>query len=702
MTADREPPVFRVLLVEDNPGDARLVEKYLSRAQGADFRLERVDSLGKGIERLAEGGIDVVLLDLNLPDSNGFVTFERLIAGRPEAAVVVLTGHDDMRLALRAVREGAQDYMVKRTISTPTLVRACRYAIERKRSEEALRESEERYALAVSGANDGLWDWNLATDESFYSPRWLSMLGLEDLAVEAAPEQWLSRVHPDDLPRLRTDLDAHIGGLTVHLENEHRIRHLDGSYRWVLSRGLAVRDESGTAYRMAGSLTDIHARKMTEQQLLHDALHDALTSLPNWALFMDRLGVAIARSQRHQDHNFAVIFLDLDRFKNINDSLGHTFGDQVLVAISSRLRALLRPEDTVARLGGDEFAVLVEWIRGPSDATRIAERIKEEVERRFDFQGHEVFASASIGIALSTTDYERPEEVLRDADTAMYRAKSLGRARHAIFDEEMHRQVVELLTIETDLRHAVERNEFLVKYQPIVSLKDGLLEGFEALVRWQHPDRGIIYPDEFISVAEETGLIVPIGWFVLQEACRQMKQWRQLNGLAGNLGVSVNLSGRQFGQPDLVDRVRRVLEETDLEPRALRLEMTESMIMDDPDGTIARLEELNDVGVQIHIDDFGTGYSSLSHLHSLPTDAIKIDRSFVSRMGNGNGRMEIVGTIVNLARSLKMQVAAEGLETPEQLAELRSLDCEFGQGYYFSRPVHADEAMALIVRQPKW
>ena len=693
---------IRVLLIEDSPGDARLVEIYLSQATAADYRLTRCDRLGDGLSQLAEGDFDIVLLDLTLPDSSGIGTFQRVYALAREAPVVVMTGRDDSDLALQAVREGAQDYLVKNNVDAPLLDRAVRYAIERKNFEEALRASEERYALAISGANDGLWDWDLEKDRIYYSTRWKEMIGYDEDELSVYPEEWFSRVHPDELARLKQEISDHLSGRSLHFKHEHRMRHRDGSYRWMLSRGIAVRGASGKPRRMAGSLTDIHARKMTEQQLLHDAMHDALTDLPNWALFMDRLGIAIAQCKRREDHQFAVLFLDLDRFKNINDSLGHAVGDLLLISIARRFRAFLRPGDTVARLGGDEFAILADAIESPSDATRIAERINEELSRPFDLQGHEVFTSASIGLALSSTGYDRPEEVLRDADTAMYRAKSLGKARHAIFDQEMHRRAVELLSLETDLRRAVRRDEFRVHYQPIVALSTGVLEGFEALVRWEHPTKGLVYPEEFISVAEETGLIVPLGWNVLHEACSQTAAWQKRFPADEHLTVSVNLSGKQFRQPELVDRIREILADSALEPSRLCLEITESMIMENAESAVNKMRQLRDVGVELHIDDFGTGYSSLSYLHRLPTHTIKIDRSFVRRMSERNGKSQIVGTIVTLARNLGMRVAAEGLETAEQLARLRQLECEYGQGFFFSKPLDHGDAGRLIASQPRW
>ena len=696
-----EEPI-RVLLIEDSPGDARLVEIYLSQATTDSYRVTRCDRLADGLEQLERDSFDIVLLDLTLPDSCGIETFERLHARGRQVPIVVMTGHDDSELALRAVREGAQDYLVKTNVDASLLNRAIRYAIERKSSEEALRISEERYALAISGANDGLWDWDLESDRIYYSTRWKEMIGYDEDELAVVPEEWFSRVHADDLARLKQEISDHLSGRSPHFKHEHRMRHRDGSYRWMLSRGIAVRGASGKPRRMAGSLTDIHARKMTEQQLLHDAMHDALTDLPNWALFMDRLGVAIAQCKRREDHQFAVLFLDLDRFKNINDSLGHAVGDLLLISIARRFRDFLRPGDTVARLGGDEFAILADAIESPSDTTRIAERINEELGRSFDLQGHEVFTSASIGIALSSTGYDRPEEVLRDADTAMYRAKSMGKARHAIFDQEMHRRAVELLSLETDLRRAVSREEFRVHYQPIVALSTGVLEGFEALVRWEHPERGLVYPGEFISVAEETGLIVPLGWGVLHEACSQTVAWQKRFPSDRDLTVSVNLSGKQFRQPELVDRIREILADSSLAPPRLCLEITESMIMEDAESAVGKMHQLRDVGVELHIDDFGTGYSSLSYLHRLPTHTIKIDRSFVRRMSEQNGKSQIVGTIVTLARNLGMRVAAEGLETADQLAKLRQLECEYGQGFFFSKPLAHDDAERLIASQPRW
>ena len=697
-----EQSPIRVLLVEDNPGDARLVDNYLRRAEHPRFSLERVDRLGKGLERLQDGGIDVVLLDLTLPDSQGEETFERALAAAPDMPIIVMTGIDDTGLALKAVGDGAQDYLVKRQVDTPLLVRSIRYAIERKHFEEQKRVSEERYALAVDGANDGVWDWDLSTDEIYFSTRWKSLIGFQGQELTGGVEEWFDRVHPDDVDRLRKEIQIHLNGRTRHFESEHRIEHRDGAYRWVLSRGLAVREESGPPHRMAGSLTDIHARKMTEQQLLHDAMHDALTGLPNWALFMDRLGIAIAQSKRNDRHVFAVLFLDLDRFKNVNDSLGHSLGDKLLVAIARRLRKMMRPGDTVARLGGDEFAVLINAVEAPSDATRISERIHDELSRPFDLEGHEVFTTASIGIAMGTTDYDRPEDLLRDADTAMYRAKSLGKNRHSIFDQQMHERAVELLQLETDLRRGVDRDEFCLHYQPIISLARGEIEGFEALVRWQHPERGLVYPNDFIPVAEETGLIVPLGWRVLEKACQKMASWHRDFPSIQPMSINVNLSSRQFLQPDLVDKIRQVLDETRLDPSRLRLEITESMIMEDADSAVLKLKQLRATGVQLHLDDFGTGYSSLSHLHQLPTHTIKIDRSFVSRITGNDDNTEIVATIVSLARSLGMHAAAEGLETAQQLSTMRSLDCDYGQGFFISRPLDEISAGDLIASGRRW
>jgi diguanylate cyclase (GGDEF)-like protein/PAS domain S-box-containing protein len=445
------------------------------------------------------------------------------------------------------------------------------------------------------------------------------------------------------------------------------------------------------------SFRDVTERKTAERRLVHDAFHDSLTNLPNRALFSDLLGRSIGRAQRREDYRFAVLFLDIDRFKIVNDSLGHIIGDQLLVAVARRLESCVRPGDTVARLGGDEFTILVDDIAEVSDATRVADRILRELQRPFNLSGQEVFTSTSIGIALSQTGYERADDLLRDADLAMYRAKALGKARYEVFDTMMHARAVGLLQLETDLRRALDRDEFKVHYQPIIDLRKGHVVGFEALVRWQHPQRGLVMPDEFIPVAEETGLIVPVGREVLREACRQLHEWRHaFQNLT--LSVSVNLSGKQFRQPDLVDQIERILDAWQLPPATLRLEITESVIIDNTEAAIDTLSRLRAIGVRLDLDDFGTGYSSLSYLHRFEMDAIKIDRTFVSAVGDRGENSAIVRTIVNLARNLELEVIAEGVETPEQLAILRALDCEQVQGYLFARPMTPDAARAAIAK----
>lgn len=558
---------------------------------------------------------------------------------------------------------------------------------ERKQTEEALRESEERYALAACGANDGLWDWDLRNNKVHFSYRWKSMLGYGEQEIGEQSEEWFGRIHPDDRMQVEARMGTHLSGHSSQFESEYRILHKDGGYRWVLSRGLAVRDEGGYAYRIAGSQTDITARKTAEEQLLHDAFHDALTGLPNRALFLDRLQHVLESSQRQADYLYAVLFLDMDRFKVINDSLGHSMGDMLLNAIGQRLDACLRPGDTVARFGGDEFAVLVENIKQPTDAADIAERINSELSRPFIIDGHEMFTSTSIGIAMRSEHYERPEQILRDADIAMYQAKAKGTARYEIFEASMHANIIDHLELEADLRGAVDHRQFVLHYQPIIDLKSRSLIGFESLVRWEHPRRGTIYPLDFIRLTEEMGIIGTLGDWIIMESCRQLKKWQKKYPMNPPLRMSVNISSKQFAQPDLVKRMGTIIRETEIAADSLTLEITESMIMENMDNAVATMTSLRDMGVHIHIDDFGTGYSSLSYLHRLPVNALKIDSSFVGKISASGDNMEIVSSIISLARSLNLSVIAEGVEHDFQLARIRDLDCLYAQGYFFSEPL---------------
>lgn len=440
----------------------------------------------------------------------------------------------------------------------------------------------------------------------------------------------------------------------------------------------------------------------SKEHFRHAAFHDLLTGLPNRALFTERLKFLTGREQQEAGQDlFAVLFLDLDRFKNINDSLGHAYGDQLLVATAQRLRACLGRKDMVARFGGDEFAILLEGIREAGEAVRVAERIQSELSAPLHLGNQEAFTTASIGIALSSTGYVHPDEVLRDADTAMYRAKEGGKARHEMFDKMMHARALSLMQLETDLRRAVEREEFLVHYQPVVSLETGVLTGFEALVRWRHPERGLISPAEFIPVAEDTGLIIAVGEYVLREACRQICSWQQQELISSNLTLSVNLSGRQLTQPNLIEQVTRILRETEFHPQCLKLEITESVVMENAELAARMLAQLRALGLQLSIDDFGTGYSSLSYLHRFPVNILKVDRSFVSRINSGDENLEIVRTIVSLAHNLDMEVVAEGIETSAQLEQLKMLGCEYGQGYLFSKPLAAAATETMLVERRK-
>jgi diguanylate cyclase (GGDEF)-like protein len=441
------------------------------------------------------------------------------------------------------------------------------------------------------------------------------------------------------------------------------------------------------------------ALEETKEHFRHAAFHDSLTGLPNRSMFSELLAAEIESVKLRPEHFFSVLFIDLDRFKNINDSLGHSYGDLLLVAFAERLERILRPVDTLARFGGDEFAILLTSTSSPADALRVADRILEDLTLPFDLNKNSSFTSASIGIALSSSGYDRPEDILRDADTAMYRAKENGKGRYEVFDTDMHARAVSRLRLERDLRQAIDEKQFSVYYQPIISLESAKLAGFEALVRWNHPMEGLVSPADFIPVAEETGLIVQIGQWVLEEACRAVHKWQQSSPRHRNLSLSVNLSGKQVSQPDLLEQVQQALDKSGLEPRFLKLEITESVVMENAEAATAMFKRLRALGVQLSIDDFGTGYSSLSYLHRFPLNYLKIDRSFVSRMTETSDNAEIVKTIVTLAHNLGMQAIAEGVETPDQCEKLRAVGCEFAQGYLFSRPVDRNAVTAMLANE---
>ena len=694
---------------------------FAYRAQSRQARRAAIDVQDRASVEPPDQGISVV-------DSQGRVTrwnntlarmmgcpSERVLGGSLVHSVPGL-GQTELPRAIRDVIEDRKPRTLARlAMNTGGAVRILRVNIvpdatgvtlfwnditDQARAEQAVKRGEERFALAAEGANEGLWEWDLRTQEFYASARWKTLVGLSAETGSGRPDDWLGRVHPDDVASLKRAMEAHLGGQSERLQHEHRIRHDDGTYRPVLCRGLAARNAGGRPVRIAGSLVAASDRGvMPAAEARGTGFRDPLTGLCNRADFVAALQTQLDEFKQHPGRSFATLYLDLDRFKVVNDSVGHLVGDELLIGVSRRLEACLRPGDSIARLGGDEFAILLAGLTDQTQANAIAFRLQDALSAPFSVGGKEVFTSASIGIAFSRIEYTGADEMVRDADTAMYHAKARGKARHELFDGDMRARALDRLGLENDLRHAVKNNAFEVYYQPIVSLATRTCTGFESLVRWKRNGE-MVSPAKFVPVAEELGLIEALGSWVLQEACRRFADWKRRYPDRDLDCITVNVSTRQLMQQNFLYVVEQTLQEAKMKPSDLRLEITETALMDNPTMAAGLLRGLREFGVKIYLDDFGTGYSSLSHLHKLPVDALKIDRSFVMSLLLED-RPAIVESILALASTLGTSVVAEGVESDQQARTLERLGCRQAQGYYFSRPLPAEAVeQLLIAHQP--
>jgi diguanylate cyclase (GGDEF)-like protein/PAS domain S-box-containing protein len=704
---DRES--LRALIVEDSDDDLVLLLRSLRRG-GFEPEWIQVQTAAAFESALAQGNWDVVLSDYQLPQFNAPAALGLLRRSPWDLPFIVVSGTVGEATAVDMMRAGAHDYVMKDNLSR--LSEAVRREVREAQSRAArrtaigeLERTQELLHLAIEGSGIGLWHWQVQTGEVWASDRCATLIGytLDDLRSDRI-ETWQQFVHPDDRDRKKTALQRHLDGLDTTYDCEFRLRHRTGHWVWVLDRGRVVEwDDARRPLRMSGTYTDITERRLAEvehrrvaDQMLYNSLHDTLTQLPNRTLLLQRLELALQRVDRRQQAQFAVLFLDLDHFKVINDSLGHLAGDEALVLVAQKLRSLIHPSDLAARLGGDEFVLLLEDIHSLQEPVVLANRLLRELQLPLGVRGRNVFLNASIGIVLGNGEYHTPLEPLRDADIAMYQAKAQGRGRYVVFNESMHQQAIQRLQLEQELRNAIDQEELLLYYQPIFHLETQKISGFEALVRWQHPERGFVPPDRFIPIAEETGLIVSLDRWVLTQATRQLAHWHQRYPHCAHLTISVNVSVKDLLHPNLRCDITRLLAATGLQGHHLNLEITESTLIEDIQAMVGLLHQLKAEGFTVTIDDFGTGYSSLSYLHQLPVDGLKIDRSFVMAMEASRRNSDIVETIITLSNRLGLVAIAEGVETQAQLTHLHALGCELGQGYWFAKPLPAEAIDTLL------
>ena len=721
----------KILAVDDKPENLHLLSDALSK-EGYEIKCVVNGEMALIVAKSVVP--DLILLDIVMPGINGYQVCQQLKSNdiTQDIPIIFLSASNDSVDRIKALNSGGVDYINKpfqidevllriknqlqlqaaqrevlklngeleqrikeRTAQLETSNRELKNEIlGREQVTKLLEQSEEKLESILNSLEEVVWSAEVATSNLlFLNPAAQKVYGRSVDELLRNPDLRLESIHPDDRDRVELSLAS---SLNYSNELEYRIIQPNGEIRWVWERSRLIHNEDGQPHRRDGIICDITERKKVEEELSHEAKHDSLTNLPNRSAFVERLEQIVKYCQKNSKYLFAVLFIDLDRFKIVNDSLGHLVGDELLISVAQVLVNCSRTNDFVARLGGDEFTILLGEIQTVEDAKVIAEKIQQQLKVPLKLHGHSVFTSASIGIVICNHEYRDSSEILRDADIAMYRAKFGGKARHEVFNQEMYAETKELLEIENDLHQAILNNEFILHYQPIFSFEDNALYGFEALIRWNHPAKGLIYPNKFIHVAEETGLIKPIGKWAIDRACSQLRLWQTKYPDASNLKVSVNVASQQMKDPDFLNNLDDILTATNLSKNSLHIEITESTLMDYKPETIDLFNKIRDRGIKLNIDDFGTGYSSLQYLNRFPINILKIDRSFTQGMLMEKENFEIVKTIIALARTLKIDTIAEGIENYQQLAVLKKLNCKLGQGYLFSKPVDCESAALLI------
>ncbi len=686
---------LKVLLIENDPAVANTISAALAAVGTGPFELEWLRQLSEGLERLSKKGIAAILLALSLPDSQGIETFDRLFAAAPDVPILILGGNAAEALAKEAVGRGAQDYLLPSHLDSYSLERALRNSIERKAIEDALYVEKDRALVTLNSIGDGVLSTNIFGHITYLNLVAEKMTGwLREEATGKPLAEVFQIIDGATRKTARDPMEMAVEqnktvGLTVNCILIRR----DGFEAAIEDSAAPIHDRAGRVIGAVIVFHDVSAARAMSMQMTHSAHHDTVTNLPNRLLLSDRITQSIALALR-QSRPFALLFLDLDHFKNINDSLGHASGDALLQSVSKRLLSCVRGSDTVSRQGGDEFAVLLPEITHPEDAAKCAAKIILALNAPHSIGGRDLYISGSIGISVYPKDGIDAETLIRNADMAMYHAKDRGRGNFQFFEAQMNLKAVERQSLEGELRRALKQKEFLLHYQPVVNLDSAEITGAEALIRWQHPDRGLLPPSQFVKIAEDCGLIVQIGRWVMGEACRQARAWQSAE--LPHLRIAVNVSAVEFRERGFVENVRMILSETGLEARYLELELTERVLMEDAESTASALNELKKMGVHLAVDDFGTGYSSLSYLRQFPIDVLKIDQSFVRQITSDFDDSTIITAIISMGKSLKHVVVAEGIETEAQRTYLQTQHCPEGQGYLFSRPVSAPQFANLL------